>query len=76
MRGVFGFPVTPFKKDLSLDLDALARNVDEMAGSSRLAVDVQLGGGSLPVRASGSPSRNIRCRADPPDSRPIPLAIR
>jgi len=31
MRGVFGFPVTPFKKDLTLDLDALARNVDEMA---------------------------------------------
>ena len=30
-RGVFGFPVTPFRKDLSLDLDALARNVDEMA---------------------------------------------
>ncbi len=29
--GVFGFPVTPFRKDLSLDLDALARNVDEMA---------------------------------------------
>src|ERR1051325_3620137 len=32
VRGVLGFPVTPFKKDLSLDLDALARNVDEMAG--------------------------------------------
>lgn len=31
MRGVFGFPVTPFRQDLSLDLDALARNVDEMA---------------------------------------------
>ena len=29
--GVFGFPVTPFKKDLTLDLEALARNVDEMA---------------------------------------------
>jgi 5-dehydro-4-deoxyglucarate dehydratase len=29
--GVFGFPVTPFNKDLSLDLDGLARNVDEMA---------------------------------------------
>lgn len=29
--GVFGFPVTPFKKDLSLDLDGLARNVDEMS---------------------------------------------
>ncbi|MEX2263533.1 MAG: 5-dehydro-4-deoxyglucarate dehydratase [Bryobacteraceae bacterium] len=28
--GVFGFPVTPFKKDLSLDLDALARNVAGM----------------------------------------------
>jgi 5-dehydro-4-deoxyglucarate dehydratase len=28
---VFGFPVTPFRKDLSLDLDGLARNVDEMA---------------------------------------------
>ena len=30
-RGVFGFPVTPFHKNLSLDLDALARNVDAMA---------------------------------------------
>lgn len=31
LRGVFGFPVTPFRADLSLDLDALVRNVDEMA---------------------------------------------
>lgn len=31
MRGVLGFPVTPFLPDLSLDLDALAANVDEMA---------------------------------------------
>ena len=31
LEGVFGFPVTPFHEDLSLDLDALARNVDEMA---------------------------------------------
>jgi 5-dehydro-4-deoxyglucarate dehydratase len=31
LRGVFGFTVTPFKQDLSLDLDALERNVDEMA---------------------------------------------
>ncbi len=30
-RGVFGFPVTPFRQDLSLDLDALARNVDQMS---------------------------------------------
>jgi len=31
LRGVFGFPVTPFKSDLTLDLAALERNVDEMA---------------------------------------------
>src|SRR5713101_5476802 len=30
LKGVFGFPVTPFKKDLSLDLAALERNVAEM----------------------------------------------
>jgi dihydrodipicolinate synthase/N-acetylneuraminate lyase len=30
LKGVFGFPVTPLHKDLSVDLDALARNVDEM----------------------------------------------
>ncbi len=29
--GVFGFPVTPFNRDLSLNLDGLAKNVDEMA---------------------------------------------
>lgn len=31
LHGVFGFPITPFRPDLSLDLNALARNVDEMA---------------------------------------------
>jgi 5-dehydro-4-deoxyglucarate dehydratase len=31
LRGVFGFPVTPFKQDFSLDLAALERNVEEMA---------------------------------------------
>lgn len=30
IRGVIGFPATPFKQDLSLDLDALERNVAEM----------------------------------------------
>src|ERR1700680_1561379 len=30
-RGVFGFPVTPCRQDLSLDLDGLAHNVDEMS---------------------------------------------
>ena len=32
LRGVFGFPLTPFREDLSLDLDALAANVDWMTG--------------------------------------------
>ena len=31
LTGVFGFPVTPFHRDLSLNLDALAENVDQMA---------------------------------------------
>ncbi len=31
LQGVFGFPVTPFRTDLALDLPALERNVDEMA---------------------------------------------
>lgn len=31
MTGVFGFPITPFRKDLSLDLDGLAKNVAWMA---------------------------------------------
>ena len=29
-KGVFGFPITPFRKDLSLDLDGLERNVADM----------------------------------------------
>ena len=31
-HGVFGFPVTPFQNDLSLDLAGLERNCDWMAG--------------------------------------------
>lgn len=31
LQGVFGFPVTPFHNDLSLNLEALKRNVDAMA---------------------------------------------
>jgi 5-dehydro-4-deoxyglucarate dehydratase len=30
MRGTLGFPVTPFRSDLSVDLDALAENVTRM----------------------------------------------
>jgi 5-dehydro-4-deoxyglucarate dehydratase len=31
LQGVLGFPLTPFRDDLSLDLSALERNVDAMA---------------------------------------------
>lgn len=47
LRGVFGFPVTPFKKDLSLDLEALERNVDEMAGFPFCALVAAGGTGEL-----------------------------
>lgn len=47
LRGVFGFPVTPFKKDLSLDLAALEKNVDEMARHPFCALVATGGTGEL-----------------------------
>jgi 5-dehydro-4-deoxyglucarate dehydratase len=47
LRGVFGFPVTPFRRDLSLDLAALARNVDEMATHPFCAMVAAGGTGEL-----------------------------
>jgi 5-dehydro-4-deoxyglucarate dehydratase len=47
LRGVFGFPVTPFKSDLSLDLEALSRNVDEMASYPFCALVAAGGTGEL-----------------------------
>jgi 5-dehydro-4-deoxyglucarate dehydratase len=47
LRGVFGFPVTPFHRDLSLDLDALARNVDEMAAHPFCAIVAAGGTGEV-----------------------------
>src|SRR4051794_737593 len=47
IRGVLGFPITPFRKDLSLDLDALARNVDEMARHPFCALVAAGGTGEL-----------------------------
>lgn len=46
-RGVFGFPVTPFRPDLSLDLDALARNVDWMSRHPFCALVAAGGTGEL-----------------------------
>src|SRR5271154_2383678 len=47
LKGVFGFPVTPFRQDLSLDLDALERNVDEMASHGFCALVSAGGTGEL-----------------------------
>lgn len=47
LRGVFGFPVTPFRLDLTLDLDALARNVHEMASYPFCAIVAAGGTGEL-----------------------------
>ncbi len=47
LKGVFGFPVTPFKKDLSLDLGALERNVDEMTQHPYCAIVASGGTGEI-----------------------------
>ena len=47
LTGVFGFPVTPFRQDLSLDLAALERNVDEMAAHPFCAMVATGGTGEL-----------------------------
>ena len=47
LKGVFGFPVTPFRSDLTLDLDALARNVDEMTRHPFCAIVAAGGTGEL-----------------------------
>jgi len=46
-RGVFGFPVTPFKQDLSLDLNALRQNVADMASHPFCAIVSAGGTGEL-----------------------------
>lgn len=47
LRGVFGFPVTPFNNDFSLDLDALAGNVDAMSAYPFCAIVAAGGTGEL-----------------------------
>ncbi|MDQ2841731.1 MAG: 5-dehydro-4-deoxyglucarate dehydratase [Acidobacteriota bacterium] len=47
LHGVFGFPVTPFKQDLSLNLDALEKNVDKMARHPFCALVAAGGTGEL-----------------------------
>ena len=47
LTGVFGFPVTPFRADLSLDLDALGANVEEMVQHPFCAIVATGGTGEL-----------------------------
>lgn len=47
LRGVFGFPVTPFKSDLSLDLAALDKVVEMMMGHPFCAIVVTGGTGEI-----------------------------
>ncbi len=47
LRGVLGFPITPFRDDLSLDLEALERNVAEMAAHPFCALVAAGGTGEM-----------------------------
>ncbi len=47
LKGVFGFPITPFRKDLSVDLNALAGNVSSMAKHPFCALVAAGGTGEL-----------------------------
>ena len=47
LTGVFGFPVTPFQSDLSVDFDGLAKNVDEMSAHPFCAMVAAGGTGEM-----------------------------
>lgn len=57
-HGVFGFPVTPFKQDLSLDLAALEKNCDWMAGFPFCSQVIAGGTGEV---YSMTPEESIEC---------------
>jgi 5-dehydro-4-deoxyglucarate dehydratase len=56
LRGVVGFPITPFKADLTLDLDALESNVVEMIKHSFCSLVAVGGTGEI---YSLTPSENV-----------------
>src|SRR5215813_6475912 len=56
LRGVVGFPITPFKRDLSLDLEALESNVNEM---KKFAFCSMVAAGGTGEMYSLTPSENV-----------------
>jgi 5-dehydro-4-deoxyglucarate dehydratase len=64
LRGVFGFPVTPFKADFSLDLDALARNVDEMTQFPFCAIVAAGGTGEIYSMTVAENIEVVKCSVD------------
>jgi 5-dehydro-4-deoxyglucarate dehydratase len=63
LKGVFGFPVTPFHRDLSLDLDALAQNVDAMAAHPLCALVAAGGMGEIFSLTPGEIEQVVRVTA-------------
>lgn len=47
LRGVFSFPVTPFRKDLSLDIDGFCANIDRFCNTELAAIFVCCGTGEF-----------------------------
>lgn len=64
LTGVFGFPVTPFRQDLSLDLDGLGRNVSEMAAHPFCAMVAAGGTGELYSLSPDEAERVVRMSVD------------
>jgi 5-dehydro-4-deoxyglucarate dehydratase len=60
LTGVFGFPVTPFQQDLSLNLDGLGRNVADMASYPFCAMVAAGGTGELYSMSADEIQRVVR----------------
>jgi 5-dehydro-4-deoxyglucarate dehydratase len=69
LTGVFGFPVTPFKQDLSLDLDGLGSNVSEMATYPFCAMVAAGGTGELYSMSADEIQRVVRMSVEATDGR-------
>src|ERR1700694_4455792 len=80
-KGVFGFPITPFRKDLSLDLDGLERNVADMVRHPFCGLVAAGGTGelySVPVEeiVGGRPAEGCRWWREPTTMPPSARRLR